>query len=119
MRAERMRAEHRCEVRACLRWHVWLPCSFISKAAKPLTDRHIMPRHAVWLQEGASMGYPGWQGSWGAPPIPCRPMGSLHVLQRYGDLGGLHLPIHTDNPVAQRLFNLVRTKTHPNVTCCC
>ena len=46
----------------------------------------------------------------GRPPaaLKCRPLASLNALRRYGDLAGLHLPIHTGNPVAQRLFTLVR-----------
>ena len=59
---------------------------------------------------GGSVDYFPWLAKQlGRPPaaIHCRPMPSLHVLQRYGDLAGLHLPIHTTNPVAQRLFTLV------------
>lgn len=54
------------------------------------------------------------------PPImKCQARSPTNLLLRYGDLGGLNLPIVTDNPFAQRLFNLVGSKLRTQVSLVC
>ena len=46
----------------------------------------------------------------GRPPpiLKCRPLSPTNLVIKYGGLGGLDLPIRTDNPIVQQLFTLVR-----------